>query len=134
MRHLYRGPVSRLEFLCPAAHLIGEGPVPGTLKEFGGRVMTTVHLNQTKRPDRLGRPLSGALLVASLAIVACSGLTMAAPAMWHAVTPLHETQSPSLSACAAIPASADRLACYDQLGKEARSAPAKGALAPLNAR
>jgi hypothetical protein len=96
--------------------------------------MTAVHLNQTKRPDRLGRPLSAALLAASLAIVACSGLTMAAPAMWHAVTPLHETQSPSLSACAAISASADRLACYDRLGKEAQSAPAKGALAPLNAR
>jgi hypothetical protein len=96
--------------------------------------MTAVHLNQAKRPDRLGRPLSGALLAAALAIVACSGLTVAWPAMWHAVTPVSETQSPSLSACAAIPASADRLACYDQLGKEARSAPAKGALAPLNAR
>ena len=101
--------------------------------------MRAVHLNQAKRPDRLSRPLSAALLAASLAIVACSGLTMAAPVMaapviWHAVTPLYETQSPSLSACAAIPASADRLACYDQLGKEARSAPAKGALAPLNAR
>jgi hypothetical protein len=96
--------------------------------------MTAVHLNQAKRPDRLSRPLSAALLAASLALVAYSGLTMAAPVMWHAVTPLYETQSPSLPACAAIPASADRLACYDQLGKEARSAPAKGALAPLNAR
>jgi hypothetical protein len=96
--------------------------------------MTAVHFNQTKRPDRLSRPLSIALLAASLAIVACSALTMAAPVLWHAVAPFDETQSPSFSACAAIPASADRLACYDQLGKEARSAPAKGALAPLNAR
>jgi hypothetical protein len=95
--------------------------------------MTAVQLNQTKRPDRLSRPLSAALLAASLAIVACSGLTMAGPVMWHAVTPPYETQS-SLSACAAIPASADRLACYDQLGKEELSAPAKGALAPLDAR
>ncbi|MEA2880040.1 MAG: hypothetical protein QOF14_5236 [Hyphomicrobiales bacterium] len=96
--------------------------------------MTAVHLNQAERPDRLSRPLSAALLAASLAIVACSALTMAAPVLWHVVTPADEAQSPSLSACAAIPASADRLACYDQLGKEARGAPAKGALAPLNAR
>ena len=67
--------------------------------------MTAVHLNQTERPDRLSRPLSAGLLAASLAIVACSGLTMTAPAMWHAVTPAYETQS-SLSACAVIPASA----------------------------
>ena len=79
--------------------------------------MTAVHLNQAKRPDRLSRPLSTALLAASLAIVACSGLTIAAPVLWHAIAPLDETQSPSLSACAAIPASADRLACYDQLGR-----------------
>jgi hypothetical protein len=96
--------------------------------------MTAVHLNQDKRPDRLSRPLSAALLAVSLAIVACSGLTMAGPVMWHAVMPLYEPQSSSLSACAAIPASADRLACYDQLGRQALSAPAKGALVPLDVR
>jgi hypothetical protein len=96
--------------------------------------MRTVHFNQAERPDRFSRPLSASLLAASLAIVACSGLTMTAPVIWHAVAPVHETQSPSLATCAAIQASADRLACYDQLGTEARSAPAKGALAPLNAR
>jgi hypothetical protein len=90
--------------------------------------MSTVHFTETKPPIR--KPLSAALLAASLAVAACSGLAVAAPVIWHAVSPLYETQSPNLAACVAIPASSARLACYDQLGNEAPNAPAKGALAP----
>jgi len=72
------------------------------------------------------------LLAASLAVVAACGLTVAAPVMWHAVSPIFETQSINLAGCAVIPANSQRLACYDEFGREAPQAPAKGALAPLN--
>ena len=85
--------------------------------------MPTVHFAESSRQRR--RPLSAILLAASLAVTACGSLAAAAPAMWHAVSPLYQTQSPSPAAVVA--ASAGR----DQLGKQALEHPAKGANAPI---
>lgn len=40
-------------------------------------------------------------------------------------------QQEALAQCAAVTADAERLACYDALGKQALRAPAKGANAPV---
>jgi hypothetical protein len=84
--------------------------------------MPTVRAAEAKRPLR--RPLSATLLAASLAVTACGGLAAAGPAMWHAVSSLH--QSPT-SGPAAVAASAGR----DQPGKPALDHPAKGAMRRL---
>lgn len=92
--------------------------------------MSAIHFNE-RRPAQVKRPLSAALLAASLAIAAGCSVSVAGPAMWRLMARGQET-SPTLAACAAIPSGPDRLACYDQLGKE--QPPAKGAFAPVTAR
>lgn len=77
-------------------------------------------------------PLSAALLCASLAVAATAGLTLVAPTVWTAVENGLLAPQPSLAACATIPIGAERLACFDQLGKQSLQQPAKGASAPLN--
>ena len=72
------------------------------------------------------------LLVAALAVVTAASLTLLAPIAWNAVEIAHE--APTLTQCAAIATDRDRLACFDQLVKQAQGAPAKGANAPLLAR
>ena len=72
-------------------------------------------------------------MVAALAIMTAASLALLAPIAWNAVEIAHEAW-PSLAQCAAIASDGERLACFDQLGKQAQGAPAKGANAPLLAR
>jgi hypothetical protein len=76
------------------------------------------------------RPLSAALLAASLAVAAACALTVLAPIAWTAEKMALENSEPTLAQCEMIPAGTDRLACFDRLGKQALQPPAKGALAP----
>jgi histone H3/H4 len=80
------------------------------------------------------RPLSATLLAAALAVVAAACLTLIAPIAWDAVKLAFHAGRPTLTQCAMVSADAERLACFDQLGKLALQPPAKGAYAPLVAR
>jgi hypothetical protein len=54
-----------------------------------------------------------------------------APIAWYATRIAHDAPQPTLVQCAAIATDGKRLACFDQLAKQAPGAPAKGANAPL---
>ena len=79
------------------------------------------------------RPLSAILLVAALAILTAASLTLLASIALNVDKIAHEAW-PTLAQCGTIATDGERLACFDQLGKQALGAPAKGANAPLLAR
>ena len=85
--------------------------------------MSTIHLTQPGRVI-VRRPLSAMLLAASLAIVAACGLTVA---RWSCGMRYRRSsrRSRNFAGCAVIPANSQRLACYDEFGREAPQAPAK---------
>ena len=94
--------------------------------------MSTLHLDRPllRNSAVQRRPLSATLLVAALAVVAAALITLIAPIAWTAARIALETRQPTLTQCAMLPADGERLACFDQLGKQALRPPAKGAYAP----
>lgn len=54
-----------------------------------------------------------------------------APIIWTAAKTAFQSTQPTLAQCALISADAERLACFDLLGKQALQPPAKGAYAPI---
>jgi hypothetical protein len=87
-----------------------------------------VERNPTAHVQR--RPLSTYLLASVFPVVFACLLILAAPGAWRAMQAIGETH-PTLASCAAITDSAGRLACYDQVEKDAMRPPAKGANALL---
>lgn len=71
------------------------------------------------------RPLSACLLASALVVLVTSSLVLAAPVAWRAMQ--GSAEAPTLAQCAAITDNTGRLACYDQLEKDAMRPPAKGA-------
>jgi hypothetical protein len=87
------------------------------------------HQQTSKSADR--KPLSLALLIAVLSILAVDGLVMAAPSVWTAARSAFGAQQSRLFECATTDAEHERLACYDRIGNETLQPPARGANAPL---
>ena len=94
--------------------------------------MSTIHLDQFRQRDTVARGtrLSTFLLAAALSVVAAASLVLLAPIAWSAVKAALQAPYPTLAQCAMVPTDSDRLACFDQLGKQALRPPAKGAGAP----
>jgi hypothetical protein len=97
--------------------------------------MATTRISEFKRRNAeiQHRPLSAALLAASLAVAAACGLTVLVSVAWTAAKDALQAE-PSVAQCEMIVTGTDRLACFDRLGKQALQPPAKGALAPAFAR
>lgn len=95
--------------------------------------MSTIHLDRSWLRDSTAqrRPLSAILLVAALVVVTAASLTLLAPIAWSAVKIALEAPQPTPTQCAMVPTDRQRLACFDQLGKQALQPPAKGGSAPL---
>ena len=94
--------------------------------------MSTSHINAFRPHNAKNqrRPLSTALLAASLAVAAACGLTALAPVAWTAAKDALQAEPSTVAQCEMIAAGTNRLACFDRLGKLALQHPAKGALAP----
>jgi hypothetical protein len=94
--------------------------------------MSTSHINAFRPHNAKNqhRPLSAALLAASIAVAAACGLTVLAPVAWTAAKDALQAEPSTVAQCEMIVAGTDRLACFDRLGKLALQPPAKGALAP----
>jgi hypothetical protein len=93
--------------------------------------MSTLHLHQHSVPVSPvhPRPLSAILLAAALAIVAASSIALLVPLARQAVE-IAEVPHSTLVQCAMVPTDTERLACFDQLGKQMLQPPAKGGNAP----
>jgi hypothetical protein len=95
--------------------------------------MTATHFNVRKRDvvaER--RPLSLALLIAMLTIMVATCIALIAPIVWSAIADgTHQAERTTVFHCAIIDADAERLACYDRLGRQTLQPPAKGAFAPF---
>ena len=63
-----------------------------------------------------------------------AGVVVLAPIVWSAIASGLSDRAPNLGHCAVIASNAERLACFDMLGKEELRPPAKGANAPLLSR
>ena len=98
--------------------------------------MSAVHLSYAKSHGRAvnPRPLSAALLIASLTVALAACTVLVAPILTTAFKMALQGKRPTIAQCTALPADAERLACFDELSKQARRPPAKGANAPLIAR
>jgi hypothetical protein len=94
--------------------------------------MSTTQINEFRphHAKNQRRPLSAALLAASLAVAAACGLTVLAPVAWTVAKDALQAEPSTIAQCEMIVAGTDRLACFDRLGKQALQPPAKGALAP----
>jgi hypothetical protein len=94
--------------------------------------MSTTQINEFRphHAKNQRRPLSAALLAASLAVAAACGLTVLAPVAWTVAKDALQAEPSTVAQCEMIVAGTDRLACFDRLGKQALQPPAKGALAP----
>jgi hypothetical protein len=88
-----------------------------------------VHKPRNRKADR--KPLSFALLIAVLAILAVDGLVLVAPSVWTAARGAFVAPSSRPFQCATTDTSEERLACYDRIGQETLQPPARGANAPL---
>jgi predicted PurR-regulated permease PerM len=96
--------------------------------------MSALQTSQLKSRLRRPRPLSATLLACALIVVAAACVAMLTPIVWTAGKMALEVQPSTVAQCEMIAAPADRLACFDRLGKQALEPPAKGALAPVLAR
>ena len=92
--------------------------------------MSAIRVSDHKFSHTIHRPLSAALLCASLAVVAICGLLALVPAALFAAKGAFEQKVPTVTQCEMLNGDAARLSCFDQLGKQALQPPAKGALAP----
>ncbi len=94
--------------------------------------MSTTQINEFRphHAKNQRRPLSAALLAASLAVAAACGLTVLAPVAWTVAKDALQAEPSTVAQCEMIVAGTDRLACFDRLGKQALQPPAKGTLAP----
>jgi len=93
--------------------------------------MSTLHLRHHSAPVSAVHPrlLSAILLAAALTIVAAASITLLVPLARQAIE-IAEVPRTTLSQCAMVPTDTERLACFDQLGKQVLQPPAKGGNAP----
>jgi hypothetical protein len=95
----------------------------------GDRVMTNTLTNLDRRLCEGRKPMNTGLLAGSLAVLVTAGILFVASFAETFV--MSSPQQEALAQCAVTASGAERLACYDVLGRQALRQPAKGANAPL---